>query len=207
MNITRKSLRACYRDLAERASIDLDFLLLTVVAAVICTFGFRMNSASVIIGAMVISPLLYPVICVGAATFHRERGPFLRAAATLAAGLLSAIVAAAIVSLFATTRMRSEIVDRVSMQAVDYLFVALFSGVAGTYAFFSPKVHEAIAGIAISVALVPPVAMLGIGIANRDAGLVYASVTIVLCNVCGIYIGSIAMVAGLHWITRDRDAI
>ena len=73
--------------------------------------------------------------------------------------------------------------------------------------FFSPKVHEAIAGIAISVALVPPVAMLGIGIANRDAGLVYASVTIVLCNVCGIYIGSIAMVAGLHWITRDRDAI
>lgn len=139
MNITRKSLRACYRDLAERASIDLDFLLLTVVAAVICTFGFRMNSASVIIGAMVISPLLYPVICVGAATFHRERGPFLRAAATLAAGLLSAIVAAAIVSLFATTRMRSEIVDRVSMQAVDYLFVALFSGVAGTYAFFRPK--------------------------------------------------------------------
>jgi uncharacterized protein (DUF2062 family) len=69
-HIARKALHDSYSDLTERAKIDLDFLLLTVVAAIICAFGFKMNSPSVIIGAMVISPLLYPVICVGAATYQ-----------------------------------------------------------------------------------------------------------------------------------------
>ena len=46
----------------------------------------------------------------------------------------------------------------------DYFLVALFSGLAGTYAFFAPKIHLALTGIAISVALIPPVVMLGVGL-------------------------------------------
>ena len=66
--------------------------------------------------------------------------------------------------------------------------------------------HEAIAGIAISVALIPPAVMLGIGIAEQNSHLVYASGIIVLYNVFGIYLGSIVMVAGLHWIAKARYA-
>ena len=93
---------------------------------------------------------------------------------------------------------------------MDYFFVAFFSGLAGTYAFFSPKIHEAVAGIAISVALIPPVVMLGIGlglgIAKENANLVFVSSAIVFANVAGIYLGSIVMVAVLHRISRDRVA-
>ena len=85
-----------------------------------------------------------------------------------------------------------------------------FPGVAGTYAFYSPKIHEAVAGIAISVAVIPPVVMLGvglgIGIAIQNTDLVTVSATIVLGNVIGIYLGAIVMIAGLHRISRDRVA-
>ena len=78
------------------------------------------------------------------------------------AATLVAIAAAVVVGLFHATDFRSEIVDRISASRMDYFFIALFSGLAGTYAFISPRIHEAVAGIAISVALIPPVVMLGI---------------------------------------------
>jgi uncharacterized hydrophobic protein (TIGR00271 family) len=209
-HITEKILHETYYDLTERARIDLDFLMLTVSAAVICALGFRMNNAAVIVGAMVISPLLFPVICVAVATYRADWRALTRAAITFAIGILAAIAAAVVVGLFHATDFRSEIVDRISASRTDYFFVAFFSGLAGTYAFFSPKIHEAVAGIAISVALMPPVVMLGIGlgigIAKEDTNLVFVSGTIVLANVVGIYLGSIVMVAVLHRISRDRVA-
>ena len=207
-HITEKILNETYSVLEDRAKIDLDFLLLTVSAAVICALGFKMNSAAVIVGAMVISPLLYPVICAGVATYQTDWTEIVRAAGTFAVGFFAAIAAAAVVGLFYATAFRSEIVERLSEGVIDYFFVALFSGLAGTYAFFSPKIHSAVAGIAISVALIPPVVMLGIGlglgIAKQDTNLVFVSGKIVLGNVVGIYLGAIVMVAVLHRISRDR---
>jgi uncharacterized membrane protein len=125
-HIARKALHDSYSDLTERAKIDLDFLLLTVVAAIICAFGFKMNSPSVIIGAMVISPLLYPVICVGAATYQTDWSACTRAIGTFAAGFLAAVAATIVVDLFYPTTFRSEIVDRLSENMIDYVFVAFF---------------------------------------------------------------------------------
>jgi len=207
-HITEKTLCDGYYDLTERAKRDLDFWVLTVAAAIICALGFKMNSAPVIVGAMVISPLLYPVICAGAATYQADWSAFIRAIRTFAVGFFAAIAAAVVVGLFYATAFRSEIIDRLSESIGNSVLVAFFSGLAGTYAFFSPKIHEAVAGIAISVALIPPVVMLGIGlglgIAKQSTNLVYVSGTIVLGNVIGIYLGSIVMVAALHRISRDE---
>lgn len=206
MHITKKILYDSYDELTQRARIDLDFLLLTVAAAIICVLGFKMNTTSVIVGATVISPLLYPVICVGAATYQADWRALLEALLTFMTGFIAAIAAAAAVNLVYATTFQSEIIDRLSAAGVDNALVAFFSGLAATYALFSPKMHEAIAGIAISVALIPPAVMLGIGIAEQNSHLVYASGIIVLCNVFGIYLGSIVMVAGLHWIAKARYA-
>jgi uncharacterized hydrophobic protein (TIGR00271 family) len=201
IHFTRTLLREAYDNLTERAKLDLDFLLLTVTAAVICALGFQMNSTSVIVGAMVISPLLYPVICVGATTYQRDWASLARAIGTFAIGASAAIAAAAAVNILHAATVQSEIGDRLGAALADYFLVAFFSGIAGTYAFFSPKIHEAIAGIAISVALIPPIVMLGIALAERSADLFLASGTIVLCNVFGIYLGSFVMVVALHWIS------
>ena len=210
VSITHKAFDASYYDLTERSRIDLDFMLLTIAAAAICALGFKMNSSPVIVGAMVISPLLYPVICAGAATYQADWGTLIRAVRTFAVGFVAAVAAAVVVGLFSATTFRSEIVDRLSASGMDYVLVALFSGLAGTYAFFSPKIHEAVAGIAISVAVIPPIVMLGIGlgigIAEQNTNLVLVSGAIVLSNVIGIYLGSIVMVSVLHRISRDRVA-
>jgi uncharacterized membrane protein len=85
-----------------------------------------MNSAPVIVGAMVISPLLYPVICAGAATYHADWGAFIKAVGTFAVGFIAAVAAAVVVGLISATTFRSEIVDRLSTSSMDYFLVALF---------------------------------------------------------------------------------
>ena len=127
-HITEKILHETYFDLTERARIGLDFLLLTISAAVICALGFRMNNAAVIVGAMVISPLLFPVICAAAATYQADWRALIHAAGTFAIGFLAAIAAAVVVGIFHATDFRSEIVDRLSASRMDYFFVAFFSG-------------------------------------------------------------------------------
>ncbi len=207
-HITEKILHDTYYDLTQRAAISLDFLLLTISAGVICALGFIMNNASIIVGAMVISPLLFPVLCAAAATYQANWNDFFRAVGTFAIGFFAAVFAAVIVSVFRATEFRSEILDRLSSEILDYFFVAFFCGFAGTYALFSPKIHDAVAGIAISVALIPPVVMLGIGfglgIIKHNTNLIFTSGTIVLANIMGIYVGSFLMIAILHRISRDR---
>lgn len=207
-NITQKILHDTYDELKERAETDLDFVLLTTSAAAICALGFRMNSAAVIIGAMVVSPLLYPVVFAGAATYRGEWSAVFRAARSFAIGLSCAISAAIGVGAFQATRFQSEIFERLLGATTDYFLVAFISGLAGTYAFYSPKMHSAVAGIAISVALMPPVVMLGIGLglqmATRNINLILVGGKIVLANISGIYLGTLFMVAVLYRISRDR---
>jgi uncharacterized membrane protein len=66
-----------------------------------------------------------------------------------------------------------------------------------------PGIVEALAGIAISVALVPLVVMLGIGISEMSDALVRGSAEIVGLNVIGMILGAYAASAGLTWYARD----
>ena len=91
---------------------------------------------------------------------------------------------------------------------MDYFLVAFFFRAGRDLSFYSPGIYEAVAGIAISVAVIPPIVMLGIGlgigIAKQNTNLVFVSGMIVLGNIIGIYLGSIVMIAVLHCISAGR---
>jgi uncharacterized hydrophobic protein (TIGR00271 family) len=201
--VTSKSLQQSYQHLIARARIDLAFIVLTMSAAGICSFGFEMNSPAVIVGAMVISPLLYPVIAVGVSIFWRDWATFRRSMISFAIGLGLALLVSILINAAIPSETRSEIADRLFTVPTFYFIVAFLSGLAGTFAFFWPRIIEALAGIAISVALIPPVVMLGIGISELSGELVQGSAKIVALNVFGMVVGAYAASAGLAWYARD----
>ena len=201
--VRSKSLNESYQQLIERSEIDLAFVTLTVCSAGICAFGFEMNSPSVIVGAMVISPLLYPVIAVGASIYWKDGATFRRSALSFAIGLGLALVVATLINVAIPSETRSEIADRLSTVPIYYFIVALLSGLAGAFAFFWPHIIEALAGIAISVALIPPVVMVGIGISELSHELILGSAEIVILNVVGIVLGSFFASAVLSWYARE----
>ena len=195
--LTKNQLQESYEKLELRTQFDLDFILLTVAAAAICSFGFRMNSSSVIIGAMVLSPILLTVVALGASLSWGKWKNGVRNITTLFSSIVIGIATSFIINKIFPIVGGSEITERILGNQTDYFFVAFFSGLAGTFAYFWPGIIEAIAGIAISVALIPPVVMVGIGLAKWDMVLLTSSIEIVLINVAGITIGSFLLVLGL----------
>jgi len=179
-----------YKTLITKGRPGIYFFVMAISSSAIASMGFIMNSPSVIIGAMVISPLLYPVALAGSALSQRQWREFVKLIKLLGYGAFAVLATSVLLSLLIPFEYQSEIQDRLASSPLQYLIVAIFSGIAGTFAYYWPKVSETITGVGISVALVPPFVMVGVALGNGDTLLLAKSALIVLLNVLGIMLGS-----------------
>lgn len=156
-----------YLDLADAATWrDPGYWLQIIFAAGVATLGLALNSPAVIIGAMLISPLMGPILSAGLSLATGDLILGLRAAIKLALSCLLAVgFAMLLVSLLPFREMTAEIAARTRPNTLD-LVVALFSGAIGSIATCKEAkgVVTSIPGVAIAVALMPPLCVVGYGI-------------------------------------------
>jgi len=193
LEITKTSLKKSYERVKQKSFFDMDYNFMLVLSSIICFWGFKINSPSVIIGAMVISPMLYSVIGIASSLFFVDMKQFVKEIISL---ILEIIVVVMVVSIFGnifSIEANTEITTKLYTKPIDYFFIALFSGIAGCFAIYWPKIEEVLVGIAISVALIPPIVLLGIGIAQLDIEVITYSSVIVLINIIGIVSGSLLL--------------
>ena len=143
-------------------------LWILIFAIFIASIGLNVNSTAVIIGAMLISPLMGPIIGMGFAVGINDLKLFYSA-------LLNYCVATGISILTATIyfmvspfdEAQSELLARTSPTTYD-VFIAMFGGAAGIIAIFSKDKGNVIPGVAIATALMPPLCTAGYGIAHSN---------------------------------------
>jgi uncharacterized hydrophobic protein (TIGR00271 family) len=156
-----------YLELSRSASLrDTAYWLQLLFAAGVATLGLTLNSPAVIIGAMLISPLMGPILASGLALAAGDLILGLRAGASLALSCLVAIAfSVLLVGLLPFKEMTGEIAARTQPNTLD-LFVALFSGAIGSVAICKEVkgVVTSIPGVAIAVALMPPLCVVGYGV-------------------------------------------
>lgn len=156
-----------YLDLSRAATLrDASYWLQIIFAAGVATLGLALNSPAVIIGAMLISPLMGPILSAGLALATGDLILGIRAAAALALSCLVAVLfAILLVSLLPFREMTAEIAARTQPNTLD-LVVALFSGAIGSIATCKEVkgIVTSIPGVAIAVALMPPLCVVGYGI-------------------------------------------
>lgn len=160
-------------DLFERlqsgSQVSIDFVTLIGLATIIAAFGLINNAGAVIIGAMLVAPLMTPMIGTGLGlvqgnvTLVREAiraivlGFFISLLLGVGCGFLGAL------KFGATPHLTGEMLARCQFNIFD-LLVALFSGIAAAYALARPGLMAALPGVAIAAALVPPIATVGIAL-------------------------------------------
>ena len=148
----------------------LNFYLLLALAAAIATFGLLTNSAATIIGAMIIAPLMNPIASLAYALVVLSPRLLERAIITLLTGIVLVIAIAYLTTeLLGLTTVGSEILGRTTPNSLD-LGVALAAGAAAAFANTRRSIASALPGVAISVALVPPLSVVGIGLCLGQLG-------------------------------------
>jgi len=172
--------------LKDSARIGPDYVTLSILSALIGTLGLLLDSAAVIIGAMVLAPLMAPIICVSMASLRRDVQLLRPALVAIGAGVGLSIAFAALVAILVPMRMVTpEIEARLAPSLLD-LGVAVFSGVAGAYAYARESIMKSLPGVAIAVALVPPLAVIGIGVGWWDARIMLGAALLFATNLVGI---------------------
>ncbi len=150
----------------ESASIPSGgFYFMLGLSAGIAILGLISDSAAVIIGAMIIAPLMNPITSLSYASVRGKDELMMRSLLTLITGILLVLAVSYATTLLVGSRVvGSEILSRTNPNLMD-LGVASGAGAAGAFALTRSKIGSAIPGVAVAVALVPPLCVAGIGLA------------------------------------------
>lgn len=141
-------------------------LWILLFAILICSIGLNVNSPAVIIGAMLISPLMGPILGIGVGMAIFDFNLLLTSLKNLAIATIASVLLSAIYFfLTPITEVKSELLARVSPTIWDVL-IATFGGFAGIIALSRSEKGNAIPGVAIATALLPPICTAGFGIAT-----------------------------------------
>jgi uncharacterized hydrophobic protein (TIGR00271 family) len=183
LGIDRERKAEIYSDLIRAVTLeDTSYWLQVIFSAGIATLGLVLNSPAVVIGAMLISPLMAPILAGGLALAVGDVILAIRALINLALSCLVAISwVVLLIGLLPFKEMTSEILARIRPNVLD-LAVALFAGALAAVATSKETkgVVTSIPGVAIAVALMPPLCVVGYGIGialtlNWQDGLPVAS--------------------------------
>ena len=141
------------------------FYFMLFLSSVIATLGLLANSAPAIIGAMIIAPLMAPIISFSYSIDIFDWRLARRALITVITGVLLGVIVAFLCTTIIGLRFAgTEILSRTSPTLLD-MGIATAAGAAAAFSYTRQSIATSIAGVAISVALVPPLAVTGIGIA------------------------------------------
>ncbi|MEG8039669.1 DUF389 domain-containing protein [Sphingomonas sp. LR60] len=158
---------AVLRQIAGDSGWSGRYAFLIVISAAISLLGLLMPSVAVLIGAMLLSPLMMPIIGLGFGIATFDTVAMRRSATALLAGAALAVALSVVfVALSPIQTITSEIAGRTRPTLFD-LLVALLSAVAGAYALIRGR-GGTVVGVAIAIALMPPLAVVGFGIATRN---------------------------------------
>ena len=185
-----------YQLLREGATASPAFLTLMILSTLLATVGLYANSTPVIIGAMLLAPLMAPIISLSMALARQEAALLTSSAKTLVKGLFVSLSFAAAASFIMPMEIiTSEIAARLSPSLLD-LGIAVISGITGAYAHARIDAAKSRAGVAIAVALVPPIAVTGIGIGWLDLHVAWGALLLLLTNLAGIiFAGALTFLA------------
>jgi uncharacterized hydrophobic protein (TIGR00271 family) len=152
-------------ELIDDAQPGRDYFVLIVLSSIIASLGLLLNSPAVVIGAMLVAPLMSPILGFSLAIVLGEVRLLRTSLESVFKGVIATIIVSILVGLISPLKvMTPEIMARTQPTLLD-LFIALASGMAGAYALSRKDVSAALPGVAIAAALAPPLGVVGLGIA------------------------------------------
>jgi uncharacterized hydrophobic protein (TIGR00271 family) len=182
------------------------FAVMITLSVVVAVMGLSADSAAVVIGAMLLAPLMQPVLaiaaCIAMALFRKSLRPLVIVVlATLWGIALSYLLAA----LFVNGELPSEVTSRTAPDIRD-LVVALAAGAAGAYATVRKDASASLPGVAVAVALVPPLAAVGVSLEAGNSTFAWGAMLLYTTNLFAIVLAGVIVFVATGFVPPRRLA-
>ncbi len=203
---TTEEFQELFKLLRENAKTSSAYIIMMILAALISTFGLFADSSPVIIGAMILAPIISPIVSFSMGMVRYDTNMLKSGIITILIGTVVSLLFSAGVTIFVPLKsITSEIDARLTPTILD-MGIAVASGVAAAYAHAKESIAQSLAGVAIAVALVPPLAVAGIGIGWWDWEVFSGAFLLYLTNMAGIimFAGITFLILGFAPFKRAR---
>ena len=195
--------------LETNSHYNFDFCALISLSTLIAALGLADNSTAVVIGAMLVAPLMTPLVGIGFALIQGNLNLIRKARWAVLIGFANAFGIGVFVGVLMWLDTEFAVTDE--MLARNYpdfrdLFVAFASGIAGAYAMSRKGLNGAIPGVAIAAALVPPIATSGLSLAIGNFVLCIEALILFLVNIVFIVLGTAVVFWSVGIDTRPQKS-
>ena len=190
--LNRNERLALFEEVEYKSRWNFDFASLMVLATAIASMGLLLDSGAVVIGAMLVAPLMMPLLGTGLSLAQGNWPLCRRALGSVVRGFLFALIIGLTMGALARyfeLGMTGQLEARGKPNVLD-LGVAFVSGVAAAYCVARPKLGGAMAGVAIAAALVPPIATVGISLVLGDLATSRGAAFLFGINVVAVVLGA-----------------
>ena len=204
-NVARLESKLFFDGVKRRRQLE-QFSVLLFLAAIIATMGVLGDSTATVIGAMIISPLMTPIMATTAALVMGQMRRAGRSFLTVVIGVLGVIALSFFLALcyniviggVVNFAVDSQVLARISPRVID-LVAALASGAAGAFCMSREDVSDSLAGVAISISLVPPLCVVGISLQAGQWAAAEGAFLLFVTNFLSILLagGGVLMLLGL----------
>ncbi|MBD7951970.1 MULTISPECIES: DUF389 domain-containing protein [Oerskovia] len=165
------------------------FWTLLILAAVIASAGVAADSTATVIGAMIVAPLMTPIVGTALAIVLNDHRNLTSSALLVVAGAAGVVATGYLVGLFVPIEIvaatNSQVAGRVTPQLID-LLAALATGAVGAFALVRADVSDALPGVAIAISLVPPLAVVGLTLESGAPDQALGALLLFATNVAAI---------------------
>ena len=205
--LDRESRVTIYEGIEVNSRWSFDFIALMCFSTALAALGLMLNSSAVIIGAMLVAPLMTPILGAALSLIQGNRVLMLDCAKSLIYGYFSALTLGVLLGVFGNLYGVTDQMQSRSEPGVPDLLIALISGMAAAYCYSRPRLVSALAGVAISAALVPPIATAGIAVAMNEQKIAIGATLLFTTNVVFIIIGagSVFLLLGIRAKSNQRS--
>lgn len=211
-NIDNKSKSEAVDKLITNSTPRQDFFLLVILSILMATVGLLTNNVAIVIGSMLIAPVLYPIMGIAMGIVMANAKLIYRSLGTLGTSLLIGLAAAIVVTLLAYVPGSGyvfEVTPEITLRtnpALSDVAIAIFAGLAASFALVKPQLSETLPGVAISVALVPPLSVFGIGLAVQDLVIASNGFILLLINILGILFACVMVFSIMNFYVQRSEA-
>ncbi len=198
-----------YQVLSNGARPTIEYYILTILSCIIATNGLIMDSTAVIIGAMIVAPLMTPILAFSLGVIWGDLKLIKTSLQSILKGTLVAIaISAAIAYLVPLPEYSPEILSRTKPTLFD-IIVAIASGMVGAYGYANKRISSTLVGIAIAVALMPPLCTIGIGLGTFNKSITTGAIILYAINLISISLAGAVVFWGMkiHPRLADKEEI
>jgi len=206
-NISETEKNEAIESIVQRATPRADFFLMMTLSVSVAVFGILLNSVVILIGSMLIAPLLYPLVSLALGIITSDTKLIGRSFYTVIKSIGLALGAGFIIGfLFASREALLFPADIVAgtPSSLMYAIVAVIAGFAAAFAMTKSHLNETLPGVAISVTLVPPLAVMGVGLSLFNWTVVSNALLLFIVNVIGIVFSSMIVFSMLRFAVKRK---